>query len=144
MACDIRIAGTGATFAITSSKIGSVAGAGGTQRLPRVIGMEWAKEMLFSADFYDASTALRMGLVSEVVEPEQVVDRAVERIERYAERAPLSVWYAKKAVNVGMQMELSAALEFERLLTTNLFSTEDRIEGMTAFLEKRKADFKGR
>ena len=110
LACDIRVAGSGAKFGITSSKIGSVAGAGGTQRLPRVVGMEWAKEILFSADFYDADTALRIGLVSEVVAPERVVDRAVERIERYAERAPLSVWYAKKAVNVGMQMELPAVL----------------------------------
>ena len=144
LACYIRVAGAGAKFAVTSSKIGSVAGAGGTQRLPRVVGMEWAKEFLFSADFYDAETALRIGLVSEVVEPERVVDRAVERIERYAERAPLSVWYAKKAVNVGMQMEIHEALEFERLLTSHLWTTEDRIEGMKAFLEKRPAEFKGR
>jgi enoyl-CoA hydratase/carnithine racemase len=143
LACDIRIAGNGAKFGITSSKIGSVAGAGGTQRLPRVVGMEWAKEILFSADFYDAQTAHRIGLVSEVVAPEEVVNRAVARIERYAERAPLSVWYAKKAVNVGMQMELAEALEFERLLTSHLWTTADRIEGMRAFLEKRQAEFKG-
>ena len=105
--------------------------------------MEWAKEMLFSADFYDAQTALRIGLVSEVVAPEVVVSRAVERIEGYARRAPLSVWYAKKAVNVGMQMEMAEALEFERLLTSHLWTTEDRIEGMKAFLEKRDASFKG-
>lgn len=144
LACDIRIAGSGAQFGVTSSKIGSVAGAGGTQRLPRVVGMEWAKDMLFSADFIDAETALRIGLVSRVVDPDKVMDEAVARAEAYAVRAPLSVWYAKMAVNSGMQMDLEPALEFERHLTASLFTTEDRSEGMSAFLEKRDAKFKGK
>lgn len=144
LACDIRVAGTGAKFGITSSKIGSVAGGGGTQRLPRVVGAEWAKDMLFSADFIDADTAMRIGLVSRVVEPEAVLETALARIDAYAACAPLSVWYAKTAVNKGMQMDLEPALEFERHLTASLFTTEDRSEGMTAFLEKRDAVFKGR
>ncbi|MEX2615544.1 MAG: enoyl-CoA hydratase-related protein [Alphaproteobacteria bacterium] len=144
LACDIRVAGTGAKFGVTSSKIGSVAGGGGTQRLPRTVGMERAKDMLFSADFIDADTAMRIGLVSRVVEPEAVMETALARIGAYAARAPLSVWYAKTAVNKGMQMDLEPALEFERHLTASLFTTEDRTEGMTAFLEKRDADFKGR
>ncbi|MBV1876617.1 MAG: enoyl-CoA hydratase/isomerase family protein [Pseudomonadales bacterium] len=144
LACDIRIAGSGSKFGITSSKIGSVAGAGGTQRLPRIVGREWAKDMLFSADFIDAETALRIGLVSRVVEPANVLDTALARIDAYAQRAPLSVWYAKVAVNSGMEMDLEPALEFERHLTAGLFTTEDRSEGMSAFLEKRDADFKGR
>ncbi|MDA0663898.1 MAG: enoyl-CoA hydratase-related protein [Proteobacteria bacterium] len=144
LACDIRVAGTGAKFGITSSKIGSVAGGGGTQRLPRIVGSEWAKDMLFSGDFIDADTAMRIGLVSRVVAPEAVMDTALARIDAYAARAPLSVWYAKVAVNKGMQMDLEPALEFERHLTAGLFTTEDRTEGMSAFLEKRDADFKGR
>ena len=144
LACDIRVAGSGAKFGITSSKIGSVAGAGGTQRLPRTVGAEWAKDMLFSADFIDADTAMRIGLVSRVVEPEAVMETALARIDAYAARASLSVWYAKIAVNKGMQMELDPALEFERHLTASLFTTEDRTEGMSAFLEKRDAAFKGR
>lgn len=144
LACDIRIAGSGSKFGVTSSKIGSVAGAGGTQRLPRVVGKEWAKDMLFSADFIDAETALRIGLVSRVVDPDQVMATALARIDAYAERAPLSVWYAKIAVNSGMEMDLEPALEFERHLTAGLFTTEDRSEGMSAFLEKRDAEFKGR
>lgn len=144
LACDIRIAGSGSKFGVTSSKIGSVAGAGGTQRLPRVVGREWAKDMLFSADFIDAETALRIGLVSRVVEPDQVLATALARIDAYAERAPLSVWYAKIAINSGMEMNLEPALEFERHLTAGLFTTEDRSEGMSAFLEKRDAEFKGR
>jgi enoyl-CoA hydratase/carnithine racemase len=144
LACDIRIAGTGSKFGITSSKIGSVAGAGGTQRLPRVVGREWAKDMLFSADFIDADTAQRIGLVSRVVAPEQVLATALARVDAYAARAPLSVWYAKMAVNTGMEMDLEPALEFERHLTAGLFTTDDRSEGMSAFLEKRDAEFKGR
>jgi enoyl-CoA hydratase/carnithine racemase len=144
LACDIRIAGSGAKFGVTSSKIGSVAGAGGTQRLPRVVGMEWAKDLLFSADFIDAETALRIGLVSRVVDPDKVLDEAMARADAYAARAPLSVWYAKMAVNTGMQMDMEPALEFERHLTAGLFTTEDRSEGMSAFLEKRDAKFKGK
>ncbi len=144
LACDIRVAGSGSKFGITSSKIGSVAGAGGTQRLPRTVGAEWAKDLLFSADFIDADTAMRIGLVSRVVAPEEVMNTALARVDAYAARAPLSVWYAKIAVNKGMQMDLDPALEFERHLTASLFTTEDRTEGMSAFLEKRDAEFKGR
>jgi len=144
VACDIRIAGSKATFGVTSSKIGSVAGAGGTQRLPRLVGREWGKDLLMSSDFIDAETALRIGLVSRVVEPEKVMEAAMERVETYAKRAPLSVWYAKISVNSGMEMPMEQALEFERHLTASLFTTEDRTEGMSAFLEKRDAVFKGR
>ncbi|MEM7408246.1 MAG: enoyl-CoA hydratase/isomerase family protein [Pseudomonadota bacterium] len=143
MACDVRVAGTGSRFGITSARIGSVAGAGGTQRLPRLVGEQWAKHLLFSCDFIDAEKALAIGLVLELTEPAEVLPRAKALVRRYAEQAPLSVWYAKKAVNTGMQMSLSEALKLERELTTVLWTTDDRIEGMSAFLEKRKARFKG-
>ena len=143
LACDIRIAATNAQFGITSARIGTVAGAGGTQRLTRLIGPEWTKELLFSGDFIDADTALRIRLVSEVVPPERVIARALERLESYARRAPLSIAYAKAAVNNGAAMPLEYALAYERQLTTTLFTTEDRKEGQRAFLEKRSPDFKG-
>ena len=143
LACDIRIAAANAQFGITSSRIGTVAGAGGTQRLARLIGPEWTKELLFSGDFVDAPTALRIGLVSEVAPVERVMARALERLEAYARRAPLSIAYAKAAVNRGLQMPLDAALAYERQLTTTLFTTEDRREGQSAFLEKRSPNFKG-
>jgi enoyl-CoA hydratase/carnithine racemase len=143
LACDIRIAASNAQFGITSSRLGTVAGAGGTQRLARLIGPEWTKELLFSGDFIDADTALRIRLVSEVVAPERVVARALERLAAYARRAPLSVAYAKAAVNNGAEMPLEYALAYERQLTTTLFTTEDRKEGQRAFLEKRSPDFKG-
>jgi enoyl-CoA hydratase/carnithine racemase len=143
LACDIRIAAANAQFGITSSRIGTVAGAGGTQRLVRVIGSEWTKELLFSGDFIDADTALRIRLVSEILPPERVMDRALERLESYARRAPLSIAYAKAAVNNGAEMPLEYALAYERQLTTTLFTTADRKEGQKAFLEKRSPDFKG-
>lgn len=143
LACDIRVAATNAQFGITSSRIGTVAGAGGPQRLARLIGPEWTKELLFSGDFIDAETALRIRLVSEVVTPERVIPRALERLAAYARRAPLSVAYSKAAVNNGLQMPLEYALAYERQITTTLFTTEDRKEGQAAFLEKRSPNFKG-
>ena len=88
-------------------------------------------------------TALRIRLVSEVVAPERVIARALERLENYARRAPLSVAYAKAAVNNGLNMPIEYALAYERQLTTTLFTTEDRKEGQAAFLEKRPPQFKG-
>ena len=143
LACDIRVAATNAQFGITSSRIGTVAGAGGTQRLARLIGPEWTKELLFSGDFIDAETALRIRLVSEVAAPERVIPRALERLESYARRAPLSVAYSKAAVNNGVNMPLEYALAYERQITTTLFTTEDRKEGQAAFLAKRPPKFKG-
>jgi len=143
LACDIRVVGAQARFGITSSRIGTVAGAGGTQRLARLIGPEWTKELLFSGDFIDAQTALRIGLVSEVVEPEEVLNRALERVAAYARRAPLSIAYSKMAVNNGLQMDMESALHYERQITTTLFMTQDRKEGIAAFLEKRAPKFKG-
>lgn len=144
LCCDIRIAGSEAQFGVTSSRIGTVAGAGAPARLARLIGPEWTKEMLFSGNFIDAATALRIGLVSEVAAPGEVLDKALARISAYAQRAPLSIAYSKLAVNKGLQMDLESALHFERQITTTLFMTDDRKEGMAAFLEKRPPQFKGR
>jgi enoyl-CoA hydratase len=99
--------------------------------------------MLFSGEFVDSSTALRIGLVSEVVSPSDVIPRALAHIDVYAERAPLSVSYAKAAVNNGMQMDLASGLSYERELAVSLFMTHDRKEGMAAFLEKRRPQFRG-
>ena len=143
LCCDIRVAASNAQFGITSSRIGTVAGAGGTQRLARMIGPEWTKELLFSGDFIDAETALRIGLVSEVVAPDRAIPRALERLAAYARRAPLSIAYSKAVVNNGLNMPLEYALAYERQITTTLFTTEDRKEGQAAFLEKRAPKFKG-
>jgi enoyl-CoA hydratase/carnithine racemase len=144
LACDVRIAADTARFGITSARIGTVAGAGGTQRLPRLVGPGHAKDLLFAAEPIDAAEALRIGLVNRVVPAGQEVATALERARLYARRAPLSLWFAKTAVNVGLTMPLEAALAYEIGLTTQLFTTEDRAEGLRAFHERREPDFKGR
>lgn len=144
LCCDIRICGDTSQFGITSSRIGTVAGAGATQRLARLIGPEWTKEILFSGNFIDAATAKDVRLVSEVVPVGQAVASARARVEGYAARAPLSISYAKFAVNNGLQMDLQSALHYERQITTTMFLTDDKKEGMAAFLEKRPPVFKGR
>src|SRR6266508_2349850 len=106
LACDVRVASEGARFGITSARIGSVAGAGGTQRLPRLVGAGRAKELLFSAEPIDAAEALRIGLVNRVVPAGQEVETALEMARLFARRGPLSLWYAKTAVNVGLTMPL--------------------------------------
>jgi enoyl-CoA hydratase/carnithine racemase len=144
LACDIRVAADTARFGVTSARIGTVAGMGGTQRLPRLIGPARAKEILFSAEPIDAAEAFRLGIVNRVVPAGHEVDAALEMARLYATRAPLSLWFAKTAVNVGLTMPLEAALAFEIGLTAQLFTTEDRAEGLRAFHEKRDAKFQGR
>lgn len=144
MACDERIAADGSTFAMTSSKIGSVAGFGGTQRLPRLVGPSAAKRIMFGSQTVGSSEAHRLGLVDVVAAAEEVQPIAVERIEEYAKVGPLSIALTKRAVNHGMQLPLASGLEFERALCARAFATEDKAEGMRAFLEKRVPHFQGR
>jgi enoyl-CoA hydratase/carnithine racemase len=143
LACDIRVAAAGASFAITSARIGTVAGAGGTQRLPRVVGQGKALELLFAAEPIDAEEAYRIGLVNRLVPVGGALEAAKELVRLYATRAPLSLAFAKRAVHRGMQMDLASGLEFEAMLVTAIYGTEDRKEGIGAFLEKRPPDFKG-
>jgi enoyl-CoA hydratase/carnithine racemase len=144
MACDIRIAAEDATFALTSSRIGTVPGAGGTQRLPREIGIGRALEILFSAEPIDAKEAYRIGAVNRVAPVGGALDAAKAMVRIYEKRAPLSLAYAKRAVRAGMQMDLTSGIEFERFLVTAIYNTADKNEGIGAFLEKREAKFTGR
>lgn len=144
LACDVRVAAEGSSYAITSARIGTVAGAGGTQRLPRLIGLSRALHLLMSAATIDAQEASRIGLVDRLVPQGQALEAALEWCAMYAERAPLSVAFAKRAVHRGMQMDLASALEFETMLVTTVYGTADKQEGISAFLEKRQAKFSGR
>jgi enoyl-CoA hydratase/carnithine racemase len=143
LAADLRVAGEGATFAITSARIGTVAGAGGTQRLPRVVGISNALDMLFAAEPVDAAEALRIGLINRLVQRGGALAKASEMVELYASRAPLSLAFVKRAVHRGMQMDLASAIEFETFLVTTVYGTRDKQEGITAFLEKRRPGFVG-
>lgn len=143
LACDIRIAAEGASFGITSSRIGTVPGAGGSQRLPRLIGTAKTLELLFSAESVDAQEAHRIGLVNRLVPRGRALVEAKAMIAVYAERAPLSLAWDKRAVYQGMQMDLASGLELETFLVSTIYMSNDRKEGISAFLEKRKPVFKG-
>jgi enoyl-CoA hydratase/carnithine racemase len=144
LACDVRVAGESARFGLPETSQGLLPSSGGTQRLPRVVGRAKALEMILLGEVVDATEALRCGLVSRVV-PDGRVDAEVQALaEKIAARGPLAVRYAKEAVLRGMEMPLEQALRFETDLTVILQTTEDRAEGVRAFLEKREPHFKGR
>jgi enoyl-CoA hydratase/carnithine racemase len=143
LALDIRIAAEGSSFALTSARIGTVAGAGGTQRLPRLVGPANALEIMFDADPVDAETAYRIGLINKLVPKGKALEIAKERVEHYATRAPQSLAYIKHTVHTGLQMDMTSALDYESFLVSTIYETKDRREGIGAFLEKRKAKFTG-
>lgn len=144
LACDLRIAAEDSSFAITSARIGTVAGAGGTQRLPRIVGTARALEIMLAAEPIDADAAYRFGLVNELTPKGGALARAKEIVDLYATRAPLSHAFIKRVVYNGMQMDLTSALDYEAFVVTSIYETEDRKEGIGAFLEKREATFKGK
>jgi len=143
MACDIRVGARGSSFAITSARIGTVAGFGGTQRLPRLVGPGHAMDILFSAEPIDAEHAFRIGLLTRLVDKGQALTEARRLVSIYEQRGPISLAFAKRAVQQGMQMDLASAVAYEYSLVTGIYSTDDKREGVSAFLEKRDAKFKG-
>jgi enoyl-CoA hydratase len=144
MALDIIIAAESARFGQPEIKIGVMPGAGGTQRLPRAIGKSKAMEMILTGEPITAVEAERIGLVSRVVTDELLVEDALALAAEIAKRAPLALRLAKESVNAAFEMGLTDGLAHERRLFYLLFSSDDQKEGMTAFLEKRDPNFKGR
>ena len=144
LACDIRLAAENAVFGLPEIKLGVFPGGGGTQRLPRLIGVGRAKELLYSGNTIDATEAYRIGLVNKVYPVSALMDEARKMARLFLERAAFGIKMIKTAVNEGMRMDLKTALAYEHRCFELLFSTEDRQEGMNAFIEKRKAVFKGR
>ena len=144
LACDIRLACPEARFAFPETAWGLIPMAGGTQRLARIVGRAAALELILTAEPIDAQTALRIGLVSQVVPRDHLLVEASALAERIAARGPIAVRYAKEAVSQGLDMSLEQALRFETDLTIILQTTEDRAEGVRAFLEKRAPEFHGR
>jgi enoyl-CoA hydratase/carnithine racemase len=144
LACDLRVAAAGATLGLPETKLGLLPLAGGGQRLARLVGRGNALQMLLGGEPVDAREALRIGLVSAVAPADRLLAKAEAIASRIAERGPLAVRYAKEAVNRGLDMTLEQALRYETDLTVILQTTEDRAEGVRAFLEKRQPKFKGR
>lgn len=143
LACDLRVGAEGASFGITSSKLGTIPGFGGTQRLPRVVGVSRALEILFSANPIGADEAYRIGLINRKAAKGLALAEALAMVEVYAERAPLSLATLKQVIRQGMTLDLGAALDLEHKLGATLNNTADRAEGMAAFHQKRKPQFKG-
>lgn len=141
---DIRIAATNAEFSQSEVRVGSIPAAGGTQRLPRMVGRSDAMLMMLTGDRIDAQAALRMGLVSQVVAPEDLMGAARAIASRIASNAPLSVRAIKRLVRDGMEMPLTAAIQTEQFVLGVLRDSQDRIEGRKAFQEKRSPVFQGR
>lgn len=144
MACDMIVASESARFGQPEINIGVMPGAGGTQRLVRAVGKAIAMEMVLNARFLSADEALRYGLVNRVVPVEVYLEEAIRLGQEIAERAPVAVRLAKEAVNKAFETSLADGLEFERRLFYFLFATEDQKEGMRAFIEKRKPEWKGK
>ena len=137
MACDIRIASERARFAQPESGLGITPGFGGTQRLPRIVGLGKAKEMIYTGAMVKADEALRIGLVNKVVPLENLMEEARAMANAIIVNAPVAVKLCKDAIDRGMQVDIDRAIEIEAEDFGKCFSTEDQTEGMTAFLEKR-------
>jgi E-phenylitaconyl-CoA hydratase len=144
LACDIRIASEKATFGLPEVTLGLIPAWGGTQRLPRMIPRAKAAEMLLTGRPIDAQEAYRIGLVNKVVPPAELMPAAMQMAELLCKPAPLAVRAAKQAMIQGTSCSLTEGLELEKALTDYVVGTEDFIEGCSAFLEKRKPDFKAK
>ncbi|MGB4019375.1 MAG: enoyl-CoA hydratase-related protein [Syntrophomonadaceae bacterium] len=144
LAADIRLAGSSARFGLPEINLGIMPGAGGTQRLPRIIGCAQAKEIIFLGDNIDAAAALELGLVNRVVEDEALLDEALKMAEKISSKPPLALRMVKRTVNTGINLGIKAGTELEAIAWSDLFATQDQKEGMRAFLDKRKPEFNGR
>jgi len=144
MACDFRLASENAKIGQPEINLGIFPGGGATQRLQKLVGIGRAKELIFTGDIIDAREAERIGLINKVFPADELMDRTMEIAGKIADKGPLALKLAKMAMNMGMETGLSLGLGYERLARTLVHGSEDRVEGMNAFIEKRKAKFKGR
>ena len=144
LSCDMIVASETAKFGQPEITIGVIPGAGGTQRLTRAVGKALAMEMILNNRTLSAQEAYQFGLVNRVVSVEGYLDEAIKLAEEIASRAPLAVRAAKKMINQSFERTLSEGLDEEKHSFYNLFASEDQKEGMTAFIEKRKPEWKGK
>lgn len=142
MMCDIIYASDKAKFGQPEIKLGTIPGAGGTQRLTRVVGKSLAMEMVLTGDHISAAEALQAGLASKVYPADELLDKAIKTAENISEKSKLVVNMAKEAVNTAYETTLAEGIHFEKKIFYSTFATDDRKEGMNAFVEKRTAEFK--
>lgn len=143
LACDIRIASEKAKMGLTETKLAIIPGAGGTQRLPRIVGYAKAKELIFTGRIIESTEALAIGLVNSIVSPELLLDEAYKMANMICENGPIAIEQAKKAINRGGEVDLETGLIFESEAYQRCIPTKDRLEGLKAFSEKRKPSYKG-
>ena len=144
LACDIRVAADSAKFGQPELGLGIIPGAGATQRLPRIVGLGWAKHLILSGEIIDAKQALEIGLVTAIMPASQLQVRARELARKILRQGPLAARLAKLSLNASARVDLDSGLLIETLAQSLCYSSEDKMEGTTAFLEKRKARFTGR
>ncbi len=144
MACTVRLASTKAKLGQPEVNLGIIPGYGGTQRLPRLVGKGRAMELVLTGRMVDAQEAYQMGLVNKVVEPEKLMEEAEALAKTIMSKGPVAVKLAMEAVNRGLEVSLAEGLAIEADLFGICCSTEDKVEGTKAFLEKRKANFQGK
>jgi enoyl-CoA hydratase/carnithine racemase len=144
LACDIRIASTAATMGLTETRLAIIPGGGGTQRLPRLIGKGKAKELIFTGRRVNADEALTIGLVNRVCPPTDLLDESRKMAQTICEAGPIAIEQAKHAINYGMETDLHTGLAIESNAYWTCIPTEDRLEGLAAFKEKRKPVYKGK
>ena len=141
MACDIRIASEKAKMGQPETGLGIIPGSGGTQRLPRLVGVSKAKQLVFTGELIDAKTALEIGLVDKVVPPDQLMEETKKMAGTIASKPRIALALAKSAINRGLDMALQDGLSYEIECFAECFATKDQKEGMRAFSEKRKPNF---
>jgi enoyl-CoA hydratase len=144
LACDIRLASSNAKLGQPEVGLGIIPGWGGSLRLARTTSLGFAKEVIFSGRMIAADEALSRGLVNSVHEPGELLNAALELATEVSAKSPLALAYAKEAANLALQGDHETSLETETRLFAMLFSSEDQTEGMSAFIEKRAAEFTGR
>jgi enoyl-CoA hydratase len=144
LACDLRIAATDASIGCPEVNLGIIPGSGGTQRLTRLVGMTKAKEMLLLGDAVNGDEAYRIGLVNRSVPKERLMEEAMAVAKRLAEKPKVAVSLIKTSINMGADMALAAAISFENECFTVAYVSEDGREGMAAFAEKRKPNYRGK
>jgi enoyl-CoA hydratase/carnithine racemase len=144
LACDIRIAAMNASMGLTETRLAIIPGAGGTQRLPRLIGRGKAKELIFTGRRVDAREALQIGLVNQICDPESLLEECQKMAGMICEAGPIAIEQAKYAINYGLETDLHTGLGIESNAYWVTIPTEDRLEGLAAFQEKRKPVYKGK
>ena len=144
LGCDLRVATPKSRFATPEGKLGIIPGGGATARLPRIVGRGWGMEMMLMGEPIDAQRALQIGLVTRLVEPEELLNEIDRMAQHLASFAPFVPRTMKAMVHFGMEASLAGALMFEKYAQGALVQTEDKVEGITAFLDKRDPEFKGK